>query len=205
MEFHQPHPFVNSSGECFIPYLQQWTVEHSLVGLISELIREFSLNPPIIMKTSAIQIPHFPQSFQPQPPSTPVSFQTPSSSSYPPPATSPSFHQPTYVNQRFQPFTPSSPPPQRQVPVINLTGNASASPDLIKQVTRKIHDNLMTLNDLAKLEQTHRHLESDFEKLNQGIEAMNDSIVKIIDFFFCPGINVWIFRKSWINIWSFWI
>ena len=53
MELRQRHKHVDSSGQCFLPYLHKWNEASSdLVGLLLELQSVFGADPPVYAKSS---------------------------------------------------------------------------------------------------------------------------------------------------------
>ncbi len=51
MEIRPKHKHVDSSGQCYSPYLHQWHANRSdLPGLVQELQAIFSADPPVYAK-----------------------------------------------------------------------------------------------------------------------------------------------------------
>src|SRR3989338_3747379 len=112
------HQHVDSSGRCYFPYLSNWRKEASnMIGLINEMIRAFSLDPPVRERPT---LPSSSPSPSPSPPPLVSSssfsmshphLRPPSGGSSPPPPSHPpppSYHPPPHPPPSFHHPPPSS-------------------------------------------------------------------------------------------------
>lgn len=178
MEIKRQHKHVDTTGLCYLPYLSQWRgVQSNLVGLVSELIRVFSIEPPVFSKPkNHVPPPPYPNEFSNGNRPSPIPSYNGSASSLP------------------YPKNPI-PEPQRDYPPANSSsssGSSSASissdpsPDLKSMVTEKIRQNLSFVstraNDsLHNSQITQQHLSRNAEILEQAVQSYQMELVRL-----CP-------------------